>query len=105
MTKAEELTYLTNLVLEASAWRFSEEDQRDSIRYEVETRIQNLTSELFHEEESTSSDPEYERKKEWAKDKVRVVVDGHVKWYPRDMVEKVPVSEGSSKWKWQVKAS
>lgn len=43
MTKKEELKYLTELVLEASKWRLSDGDDRDTIRMEVEQRLSTLT--------------------------------------------------------------
>ena len=111
MTKNEELIYLTNLVLEASSWRFPLDDQRDSIRYEVETRIQNLTGELFPEPDSPEpapkNDPKYEKKlanmrkntSKWRADKVRVHINGVQKWFRRDQVVKEPIGDGT-RWHW-----
>lgn len=42
MTNQEELTYLFGILSEASKWTRSEDDDRDSVRMEVEERIQRL---------------------------------------------------------------
>lgn len=42
MTRNEELQYLFDLINEASKWRLSEGDDRDSLRMEVEQRIDKL---------------------------------------------------------------
>lgn len=42
MNKQEELTYLFGIMSEASKWTRSSDDDRDSVRMEVEERIQRL---------------------------------------------------------------
>lgn len=99
MTNSEELLYLTELVLEASKWKISEGDDSDTIRLEVQDRIrrlsgQNTTDGNGYNQSNpnfTPTDPSYEYKKQWVKDKVRIKLDnGKIRWVLKEHCHKVP---------------
>lgn len=53
MERKDELNYLLELVLEASKWKLSEGDERDTIRLEVEHRLRVLTGSSTGEPDDT----------------------------------------------------
>lgn len=112
MTSKEELLYLTELVLEASKWKISEGDDSDTIRLEVQDRIRRLSGQNTIDEDGRaqsnpdfkSSDPSYEYKKQWVKDKVRIKLDdGRVRWVLKEHCHKVPRPAQPFLTKWAIK--
>lgn len=121
MTNQEELQYLLGIVLEASQWRLSEGDDRDTIRLEVQDRIRRLSGENTVDEnglcqsdplpESEQQEPEeasVQTKKtkshEWMKGRVHVKFsDGNYHWCKAEHCEKVPRPTQPYLSKWQVK--
>lgn len=112
MTNQEELQYLLSIVLEASQWRLSEGDDRDTIRLEVQDRIRRLSGQNTVDENGraqsepnyTPTDPNYKYKKQWVKDKVRIKLDdGRVRWVLREHCHKVPRPAQPYLTKWTLK--
>lgn len=112
MTSKEELLYLTELVLEASKWKISEGDDSDTIRLEVQDRIRRLSGQNTVDDNGLhqsnpdfkSSDPSYEYKKQWVKDKVRIKLDdGHIRWVLKEHCHKVPRPSQPFLTKWAIR--
>lgn len=124
MTNQEELQYLLSIVLEASQWRLSEGDDRDTIRLEVQDRIRRLSgqntvdanglcqSEPLPETEQQELEeaPVQTKKtksaksKEWMKGRVHVkFADGQYHWCKAEHCEKVPRPAQPYLMKWQIK--
>ena len=105
MTKQEELTYLFDILSEASKWTASADDNRDLVRMEVEERIHNLINGIEPEpdengliqssihpdnppaEDETLTGAEHlsnknKAREKWKADKVRCHEDGKTVWHP-----------------------
>lgn len=115
MTKQEELAYLVGIVQEASKWARTPDDDRDSIRLEVEERISHLLgsaevvvegrlqSVTHPDETETDKQPErnmslYMLRKESGF--VRVLIDGHMKWKPEAECKKDYYCGKRFRWVW-----
>ena len=116
-----ELNYLLDIVMEAS--KFKIEDGQDAIRLEVESRIENLMSNVevegeteVQDEPEVSPEPNEDlespekaddarslSRSKWESSKVRCSENGRLVWRPRSECQKVPrdTSKGGPKWKWQ----
>lgn len=117
MTNQEELLYLTNLVLEASQWRISEGDERDTIRLEIQDRIRRLSGlNTVDENGLHQSEPELQateeapvqtkssKSKEWMRGRVHVkFADGNYHWCKAEHCEKVPRPTQPYLFKWAIK--
>lgn len=122
MTNQEELQYLLSIVLEASQWRLSEGDERDTIRLEVQDRIRRLSGQNTVDEnglcqsdplpETEQQEPEEvpvqtnsTKSHEWMKGRVHVKFDdGNYHWCKAEHCTKVPRPTQPYLTKWQVKA-
>lgn len=122
MTNQEELQYLLSIVLEASQWRLSEGDDRDTIRLEVQDRIRRLSGQNTIDKDGLCQSepiPETEQQeteeapvrtksiksKEWMKGRVHVkFADGNYHWCKAEHCEKVPRPTQPYLMKWQIKA-
>lgn len=115
MTQKEELTYLVDLVKEASKWRLSENDERDPIRIEVEQRLDKLLGrnvDTVNGREQSVAAPSAtapaastrKRKKAPSDYLIRVKVDGKFKRFPREMCDKVPCVHSTTGYKWILKS-
>lgn len=121
MTNKEELQYLLGIVLEASQWRLSEGDDRDTIRLEVQDRIRRLSGENTVDEnglcqseplpKTEQQEPEEApvrtkslKSKEWMKGRVHVKFsDGNYHWCKAEHCEKVPRPTQPYLMKWAIK--
>lgn len=97
-----ELEYLIDLLSEASKWKV--EDGDDSVRLEIDLRINNILKCEEDQEEpndSTENEPKTWQDK-WKNDKVRVHIDDKVVWKPRAECVKEPRdnSRGGNAWHW-----
>ena len=78
MNKSEELLYLSDLLLQASRWERSEGETLSGLELEVQDRMRRLTGINTIDADGraqsnpnfTPTDPSYEYKKQWCKDKV-----------------------------------
>lgn len=144
MTKQEELTYLFDILSEASKWTASSDDNRDLVRMEVEERIHNLINGVEPEPDDngriqstihpdkpqtvtkpgefvdTVEEPLNEddfkaleavrlnehlsgkdkAKRKWAKNRVRVVIDGKPTWKLRSECHKEVMPGWTTKLHW-----
>lgn len=125
MTPEEERIYLTNLLIEATAWSVSEDETRSAIELEVIDRIRKLQGQKSINVVGKPSDEVIgydhnaleaaklnehlaspgkvdEARKKWEKDKIRVYIDGKHVWKPRVECVKQPRdnSKGGPAWKW-----
>ena len=106
MTQKEELKYLVDLLKESSKWRLSENDERDTIRIEVEQRLDRLmgrTVDTVEGREQSVEIPTRQRKKAPSDYMIRIRVDGKIKRFPREMCEKVPCVHSTTGYKWVLK--
>lgn len=101
---------LLDIVIEASKWRISEEDDRDPIRIEVEQRLSKLvgttTKTVAGREQSVKhptvvddQKPRSNRREIHFKGK-----DGHTVWCGRDEAVKVVRNGMGCPWKWVLKS-
>lgn len=112
-----ELNYLLDIVLEASKWTRTPEDDRDGIRMEVEHRINVLTGREDPRDEDlepeTEPEPEPEQgrskkiywteaKRNYAKTRVRVHIGDKNVWKPRSECRKevMPGWKTKEHWVW-----
>lgn len=100
-----ELNYLLDIVLEASKWTRTPDDDRDQIRMEVEHRINLLTGREDSRDEDLEpeeTNPEYwtKAKRNYTKTRVRVKVDGKNVWKPRDECHKEVMPGWQTKMHW-----
>lgn len=102
-----ELNYLLDIVLEASKWNRTPDDDRDCIRMEVEHRINVLTGredsrdeDLEPEEEETNPNYWTKAKRNYTKTRVRVKVDGKNVWKPRSECRKEVMPGWQTKMHW-----
>lgn len=120
MTKQEELTYLFGILSEASKWASSQDDP-DSVRVEVESRIRNLINGVVPEHDNLPSeeenltgseklnshlpDPKKAAKavNEWKSKRVRCQEGGHPVWHLRSECVKEPRDNrnGGPRWTWK----
>lgn len=119
MTEEEhtELNYLLDIVLEASKWTRTPDDDRDCIRMEVEHRINALTGREDPRDEDlepeTEPEPEHEQdkskktywteaKRRYAQSRVRVRIDGKNVWKPKAECRKevMPGWKTKTHWVW-----
>lgn len=120
MTKEQktELNYLLDVVLEASKWSRTPDDDRDCIRMEVEHRINMLTGREDPRDEDLEPETEpenlnehlskkYEAKRKWAGKRVRVMIDGKAVWKLRSECRKevMPGWQTKMHWVWVGKNS
>lgn len=112
MTNYEELLYLSDLLLQASRWERSEGEILSGLELEVQDRVRRLTGvntidadgRAQSNPDFKSSDPSYEYKKQWVKDKVRIKLDdGHIRWVPKEHCHKVPRPSQPFLTKWAIK--
>lgn len=112
LSEAEELNYLTDLLLAASQWQCSENEPLSPLQLEIKDRIARLTGQQSINVEgvpsdkvqSKSNDKDYEYKTKWASNRVRVKMpDGTYQWHLKDECEKIPVHGQNGKWKWGLK--
>lgn len=112
MTNSEELLYLSDLLLQASRWERSEGEILSGLELEVQDRVRRLTGvntidadgRAQSNPDFKSSDPSYEYKKQWVKDKVRIKLDdGHIRWVPKEHCHKVPRPSQPFLTKWAIK--
>ena len=126
MTPEEERIYLTNLLIDATAWSVSEGESRSAIELEVIDRLRQLQGQESINVVGSPSDEvinEYDRnaleetrvdehlaspgkvdeaRTKWEKDKIRVYIDGKHVWKKRSECVKQPRdnSKGGPAWKW-----
>lgn len=112
MNKTEELLYLSDLLLQASRWERSEGETLSGLELEVQDRMRRLTGVNTIDEDGRaqsepkfqSSDPSYEYKKQWVKDKVRIKLDdGKIRWVLKEHCHKVPRPAQPFLTKWALK--
>lgn len=112
MTNSEELLYLSELLLQASRWERSEGEILSGLELEVQDRVRRLTGINTIDADGRaqsnldfkSSDPSYEYKKQWVKDKVRIKLDdGHIRWVLKEHCHKVPRPSQPFLTKWAIK--
>ena len=109
MTNQEELQYLLGIVLEASQWRLSEGDERDTIRLEVQDRIRRLSGQNTVDENGLhQSEPKpirHNRKYEdrFTRSHRRICVNGKSFYVLKDHVEKVESKNSRVGYKWVIK--
>jgi hypothetical protein len=102
-----ELNYLLDIVLEASKWNRTPDDDRDCIRMEVEHRINVLTGredsrdeDLGQKEEESNPNYWTQAKRNYTKTRVRVKVDGKNMWKPRSECRKEVMPGWTTKMHW-----
>ena len=128
MTDHEELTYLFGILSEASKWA-STNDDPDSVRMEVESRIRNLISGVVQEpdnlpaEEENLTGSDYKAPEdaklnnchlpdpvkaakavnEWRSKRVRCQENGHPVWHLRSECIREPRDNrnGGPRWTWK----
>lgn len=115
MTKQEEISYLTDLLLQASRWERSEGEVLSGVELEVQDRIRNLLGQNTVDENGlaqsapapapakerdlSAEEAKRERKRLWAAKKyegsVRVRRDGKIFWAKREHVDTIPIKTGT----------
>lgn len=99
-------------MLQASRWERSEGEILSGLELEVQDRVRRLTGvntidadgRAQSNPDFKSSDPSYEYKKQWVKDKVRIKLDdGHIRWVPKEHCHKVPRPSQPFLTKWAIK--
>lgn len=112
MTNSEELLYLSDLLLQASRWERSEGEILSGLELEVQDRVRRLTGvntidadgRAQSNPDFKSSDPSYEYKKQWVKDKVRIKLDdGRIRWVLKEHCHKVPRPSQPFLTKWAIR--
>ena len=129
MTAHEELTYLFEILSEASKWSASPGDDRDFVRMEVEERIRSLINGVVQEhdnlpaEEENLTGSEYQAPEdakmnnchlpdpvkaaksvsEWRSKRVRCQENGHPVWHLRSECVREPRDNrnGGPRWTWK----
>jgi hypothetical protein len=117
MTPEEEKNYLTNLLIDATAWQVSEGETRSAIELEVIDRIRKLNNMPSIDVVGTPSDqvetceveinPVNEKrekqklfKQRWKADKVRCTENGRVVWHLKTDCHKEVIPGFTTKWRW-----
>lgn len=108
MTKQQEISYLTDLLLQASRWERSEGEVLSGLELEVQDRLRNLLGQNTVDEEGraqsapvrTTDEATRERKRRWAAKKYAGLVrvrrgGGKVIWVPRDQVDTIQIKTGT----------
>ena len=106
-----ELNYLLDIVLEASKWTRTPDDDRDQIRIEVEHRINMLTGRQDPLDEDLEPEIEPENmnehissrenpKRKWSVKRVRVIIDGKPVWKLRSECRKEVMPGWQTKMHW-----
>lgn len=109
MTPEEERIYLTNLLIDATAWQVSEGETRSAIELECIDRLRKLnnmssinvvgapSSEVLNEDDYKALEAaklndhlarKAKTKRKWASNRVRVVIDGKPTWKLRSECHK-----------------
>jgi hypothetical protein len=121
MTREEERIYLTNLLIDATAWQISEGETRSGIELECIDRLRKLNNmpsidvvgkpsdEVLNEDDYKALEAarlnEYlsnrsKSKRKWAKNRVRVVIDGKPTWKLRSECHKEVMPGWTTKLHW-----
>lgn len=108
MTPNEERLYLCNLLLEASRWRISEEDEGvyNGLELEVRERLQRLNADTSVEQSvEVSGEPAKPARRMNAAQRyrathVRVKENGKPTWRRKDECRQVPVDGNPGKFRW-----
>lgn len=109
MTANEERLYLCNLLLEASLWRISEEDEGvyNGIELEIRERLQRLNADIPVEpvieqsgEESGEPVRHMNAAQRYRATHVRVRENGKSTWRRKDECRQVPVDGIPGKFRW-----
>lgn len=121
MTPEEERIYLTNLLIDATAWQISEGETRGPIELECIDRLRKLNNmpsidvvgkpsdEVLNDDDykalEAARQEEYlanrnKSKRKWAKNRVRVVIDGKPTWKLRSECRKEVMPGWTTKLHW-----
>lgn len=108
MTKQQEISYLTDLLLQASRWERSEGEVLSGLELEVQDRLRNLLGQNTVDEEGRAQsapvrktdEATRERKRRWAAKKYAGFVrvrrgGGKVLWVPREHVDTIQIKTGT----------
>lgn len=108
MTKQQEISYLTDLLLQASRWERSEGEVLSGLELEVQDRLRNLLGQNTVDEEGRAQsapvrftdEATRERKRRWAAKKYAGFVrvrrgGGKVIWVPREQVDTIQIKTGT----------
>ena len=121
MTPEEERIYLTNLLIDATAWQISEGETRSGIELECIDRLRKLNNMptidvVGKPSDEVLNDDDYKTleaarlsehlanrnksKRKWAKNRVRVVIDGKPTWKLRSECHKEVMPGWTTKLHW-----
>ena len=116
MTSTEELTYLTDLLLQSSRWNRDPDEVLSGVELEVQDRVRRLTGRNTIDENGYCQsvvERGLEKKKakterKMAKEKNRhigqhrIMVDGHKRWVDESLLEKEPWASPTG-YRWKIK--